>query len=365
MAYKYKHFIPQNTAPSGAKCIGVYDNNGNKVCSIPLGKLTPPSKEKLYSFGLVSDIHLYDTSENNSKDNPSVDVGVWKPNTKFDNALTYFENQGCLFCCICGDLTQTGFYRRTNESDASTTYLDEYQLLKYQTICGNHSIPIYEIAGNHESYYSKNITENLIKWNTYTGERALYYTVSQGNDLFIFLGQPSGTTPMSTEALSFLSTTLSANSNKRCFVFVHPHISSGNALGKYEINNFFNTWGSTTDFVNLLKGHKNTILFHGHSHFQLECQEVDETANYTEKDGFKSMHIPSLSRPCAIVNGVRTYQDAKSQGYVVDVYDDCIVLNGMDLINNECVPLGTYKIDTKLQAIAPNTFTDSTGTITI
>jgi hypothetical protein len=52
-----------------------------------------------------------------------------------------------------------------------------------------------------------------------------------------------------------------------------------------------------------------------------------------------------------------------SQGYVVDVYDDCIVLNGMDLINNEYIPLGVYKIDTTLEEIAAGTFTDSTGTI--
>lgn len=54
-----------------------------------------------------------------------------------------------------------------------------------------------------------------------------------------------------------------------------------------------------------------------------------------------------------------------SQGYIVDVYDDCIVLNGMDLINNEYVPLGIFKIDTTLQTVEAGTYTDSTGTITV
>ena len=76
MAYKYKHFIPQNIAPSGAKSIGVYNQNSEKICTIPLGRLAPTTKEKLYSFGLLSDIHLFHLPAS------------WNPNPKFDNALT-------------------------------------------------------------------------------------------------------------------------------------------------------------------------------------------------------------------------------------------------------------------------------------
>ena len=51
MTYKYKHFIPENTAPKGAKNIAVF-NNDKKVYSIPLGRLTPTKKEKLYSLAV-------------------------------------------------------------------------------------------------------------------------------------------------------------------------------------------------------------------------------------------------------------------------------------------------------------------------
>lgn len=352
--YKYTHLIPQNIAPKGAKRIGVYDSNGNRIISASLGELKHPTDTKSYSFGLVSDIHLWGTE-------PS-----WKANTKFDNALSYFENQECAFCCVSGDLSQTGFYQRTVESDASTTYLDEGQLAKYKEICDKHTIPVYEITGNHESYYDMTITNNLDKWNIYTGKNVLAYTVLQGDDLFIFVGQPKVTTPpISDEDLQWLYETLETNRNKRCFIFVHPHISSGNPLGAYTSNNYFAGWGTkTTAFKNLLSHYKNTILFHGHSHFIFECQEYDEVANYSDNDGFKSIHIPSLSRPCDIVDGVRTTQDSKSQGYIVDVYADYIVLNGMDFINNRPIPLGTFKIDTPLVTVEANTFTDSTGTIT-
>ena len=357
MAYKYEHFIPQNTAPSGAKSIGVYNSNGDKVCSIPLGRMTPPTKGKLYSFGMLSDIHLYHSTTN------------WNGNVKFDNALTYFENQGCTMCIVCGDLTQTGLYLRTNESDASTTYLDERQFSKYKEICDKHTIPVYEIMGNHESYYGMPITNNLAKMETYTGNSALSYTLTQGNDLFIFVGQPKDAWVMSDADLQWLYETLESNRNKRCIVIVHSHIDgdSGNPLNARENSIFGNNyWGATkrTSFMGLMAHYKNTILFHGHTHMMFESQQYDECANYTEKNGFRSVHCPSGGSPRLLnADGTWTGKDAESQGYIVDVYDDCIVLNGMDLINNKHVPLGVYKIDTTLQNIEANTFTDSTGII--
>lgn len=347
MAYKYKHFIPQNTAPIGAESIEVYDDNGNTVYCIPLGRLTPFNGEKLYSFGLVSDVHLHQTTP------------AWQANNKLDAALSYFEEKNCSFVVQCGDLVNEGFYLNINGS----TQYNTGQWDMFKTIRQKHSLPIYGICGNHESY-GKAVTNNLTELETYTGN-GLYFSVLQGNDVFIFVGQPANVTPMSDEALQWLYATLEDNRNKRCFVFVHPHISSGNALGAYTSNNLFGGWGTkTTAFKNLLCHYKNTILFHGHSHFMFECQEDDAIATYTEKDGFRSVHVPSLTRPCAIINGTRTYQDTKSQGFIVDVYDDCIVLNGVDFVSNEPVPLGVYKINTTLQTIAPNTFIDSTGIIT-
>lgn len=348
MAYKYKHFIPQNTAPNGAKHIGVYDSNGNKTLSIPLGRLAPVTKEKLYSFGVVSDIHLY----------PIASV-VWTPETKFDNALTCFENEGCAFCVACGDLTNTGLYLRTVESDASTAYLDVQQFAKYKEICDKHTIPVYEICGNHESYYGMPISNNLELLETYTGKSVLAYTVVQGNDLFILCGQNHGSSVMSDDDFAWLGETLEANADKRCFVIIHSHIDdnveggvedSGNPAFARE-NSIFGYWGTinTNNFINLMKQYPNTILFHGHTHVMFEAQEFDKDANYTEENGFKSVHVPSTGAPRRLMASDGTWQaeDSESQGYIVDVYDDCIVLNGMDFITTGYVPLGTYKINTK------------------
>jgi hypothetical protein len=346
MAYVYKHLIPQNTAPKDAKRIGVYNENGKKVCSIALGRLSPVNKEKQYSVGIVSDVHF-----------AHVNTVAWKPHTKFDNALTYFENEGCVFCCNAGDMTNTGFYME----DAPNT-LHTYQFEQYKAICDKHSIPVYELCGNHESYV-KSITNNLTELANYTGAQ-MHYSVSQGNDVYLFISQPNATTPMTDEALQWLYETLETNRNKRCFIFVHPHLDCGDVLGVY-VNDTFDWWGDkTTAFKNLLKHYKNTILFHGHTHFRFEEQELDKTANYNERTGFRSVHIPSLTRPTFVVDGTRSGDDTLSYGYLMDVYYDCIVLNGRDFIEGKWCPLGTLTIDTTLQTIPAGTFTDSTGIIT-
>lgn len=375
MEYKYTHFIPQNTAPKGTKSIGVYDGSGKRITTISLGNLSPIKKEKLYSFGLVSDIHI--------THNPNVN---WYAASKFDNALTYFENKGCVACVVCGDFTNEGFY----PSIDGTVTLNETEFSNYKEICNKHSIPVYELCGNHESYNGKAISNSLDLLETYTGKKAISYTVSSmettedgrnhqlldiGNDLFILMGQSESSKPMSNADLDWLVNVLENNKDKRCFVFMHSFIDENwntNILGDKEAEdtdgfiisdsgnacdvrpNAIVGWWEDYDqptlnkFLTALSSNKNVVLFHGHSHMKLENQEFDKSANYTNKNGFKSVHVPSLSYPRDIdfVNDKSVDDRTASEGYIVDVYDDCIVLNGRNFINDKWCPLGVYKIDT-------------------
>ena len=289
---------------------------------------------------------------------------------------SYFKEQGCALCVVSGDLTQCG-YRWNDKDDVDLT-----QMGTYKSICDKYSdLPVYEIAGNHESYYSLPITNNLDLWQADTGKRELSYTVAYGNDLFIFLGQPTAGTVL--EDIQWLYETLETNRNKRCFVFIHSWMSndSGNPLAASD-NGVFTMWQNNTGnknlesvFKKLMSHYKNTILFHGHSHTKYEMQELDECANYTDKNGFKSIHIPSSSRPRTVdlETNELVYNVSESQCCLVDVYDDYIVLNGIGLTGitsadvaskqYKSCPLGTFKIDTPLVTIEANTFVDSTGTI--
>ena len=336
-------FIAQNIAPPNAKNLAIFDGN-TKLFDVDISKMKlPVLGKKLYSFGLMSDIHLWKVIPN-----------TWCPETKLDSALTYFENQGCDFCVHCGDLTEMGFYieKYTDGMEVDTATFDVYNEIRQK-----HNIPIYGLCGNHENY-NRDMDKTLALLEEYTteleqlsGVAKLSYVQIFGDDAFIFLGQPTYNKVMSDEDLLWLEEMLETYKDKRCFVFVHSFIpnDSGNALG-VQTNSIFGMWGEekTEAFKELLSNHKKSVLFHGHSHLKFECQLLDKNANYTTKNGFGSVHIPSLSRPRNIdTKNNKSIDDLSgSQGYVVDVYEDCIVLNGIDFTSNKPVPIGTYKIET-------------------
>ena len=353
MNYHYSGFIPQNIAPRGAVGIGVYGADGKKKGRIPLGRLQRPQGEKLYSFGLLSDLHC---AGDNSPEK-----------TRLDHALTFFEGQGCDFCCHCGDMTNVGFWYP--QADAGTTidpsviYLK--QMEEYRSVREAHpGLPLYGICGNHESY-TKPVTENLEELESYTG-LSTHYAITQGNDVFLFVSQSQVSKPMSDGSLQWLYETLESNRDKRCFVFVHPYVSSsdsGNPYGVYG-NDLFAAWGEkTTAFVNLLNHYGNSVLFHGHSHMHPDMQEEVKNSNYSESLGFRSFHVPSISWNRRIVDS-ESVNVGGCYGYLVDVYADRIMLSGFDFLTDKAVPIAQYCIDTTLVTIPAGTFTDSTGTIT-
>lgn len=328
MKYKYTHFIPQNIAPYGAKKLGVYDANGNCILTFPLGRLTPPTGTKRYSFGLISDTHLQPTSS-------SVHSG------RFTTAMDWFDEQGAAFVCHSGDITNHGF----QNSDGSEDLL---QFADYKKICDLYPhLPVYAVCGNHDSYFTA-ITNNLTELEIYTGN-GLYYSIAYDGDMFIFIGQPSSGSPMNEEELVWLEGILSDNADKRCFVFIHPYISSdsGNTLDTYGNALLPASSSITTRLKTALTTHGRCVIFHGHSHFKQSMQELDETTNYTDKNGFHSIHVTSLAAP-AFVNtlGSREQTTAESYGYLVDVYDTCIVLRGWDFVNSQWLSIGTFKIAT-------------------
>ena len=76
------------------------------------------------------------------------------------------------------------------------------------------------------------------------------------------------------------------------------------------------------------------------------------------------MHIPALAYPRDISDG-KVNEHGKSQGYLLEVYDNHIVLRGVDFVSGDFIPIATYCLDTALQTVEAGTFTDSTGTIVV
>lgn len=339
---QYEDFIPQNTAPLGAMSIGIYDSQNKRVGVIELGNLAEDKGEKLYSFGAISDVHL-----------PVADS-----ESDFIRALGYLDSSRVAFTCICGDLTNNG----------NDTQLPRYKAL----VDANAKTPIYAITGNHETYTHGTAIESLIS--TYTGQ-SLYYSFAQGNDVFIMLGIKGEGALFTTAELQWLHDTLEANRNKRCFIFQHCMLgygnvaTCGNAGGLYQ-SHCWSGDGQTqmTVFISLLTHYKNVVWFHGHSHFKFEMQAAYGYANIDKSEGFRSIHIPSISRPRqedgADEDTSPDYDDAGSEGYIVDVYSDGIHLRGRDFVTGEFLPIASYWLDTPLQTVAAGTYKDPTGTIT-
>lgn len=311
---QYMNFIPENVATKGARRIGIYNAQGNRVGQIPLGTLAlpPDTGDLLYKVGLMSDVHInYSTAQNDLR-----------------TALSYLHNQeNVLFSLFAGDLTGDGTAAQFSTVKAEISGYD------VEFCIGNH-----DVRGGLVSSIEQ-----------HTG-KPLYYTRTVGNDVYIFFGmcvEAEGRL-FTTAMLDWLESILETNKNKRCFVVIHvrPQDGCGNALGIYT----YDIWGGSeaTRFEGLMRTYK-PILFHGHSHLKLYMQEFSDVANIDNIFGGWSIHIPSLAVPrdtASVVNPSIVDVYAASEGYVMDVYENGIHLRGRDFVKGEFLPIASYWLDT-------------------
>lgn len=325
-AVSYDDLIAENCAPVEATSIAVYNAADEKVGDIALGGLKTNLGTKLYSFGALADIH----------------IGAENSVEKTNAALSYLaETENVSFVCIPGDLTESA-------SDAKFASL--------KTIIDGCSVPVYVSTGNHDTPSSRgtdDITNEFIA--SYTGNPH-YYSFTQGNDVFIMVGIRNSELEdiFFDGEMEWLYETLEANKDKRCFVFQHifPDTGSGNAGGFYELD----IWGAEHQkaFESLMDRYSNAIFFHGHSHTIFEGQTLDDMANYDNNHGSHSVHIPSVSKPRALTG---LYDTSLSQGYSIDVYENGIVLKGLDFVQEEFLPIGQYYLDTSIKSLGSNKVT--------
>lgn len=403
--------LPENIVQKNISNLAIFDGE-TKLCTIDVAKIKPSLAKPLYSFGLLSDIHVTGDSEIGTKEKDS--NGLITDGFYFRKALEFFQASGCNFVCISGDLTDVGLFNYLEESTkAEYYYYYPNQFEEYKAICDlfAENLPVYSCCGNHENYV-KNI-EGIYddKWENprehnktwiakpepwakinssdklkYYTKTPLYYTVSTAgtsetslienavevinnggniqlpldqntlkevNDVFIMFGQPTPTANDTwADQIAWLESVLEANKDKRCFVFEHLTLNydSGNPEN---VHNAF--WGAyETQLVNILKKYDNAILFHGHSHIQLQEQTKISYTNFSRERGFKSVHIPSTaatryiydknnSQEWDVGDGITGINDG-AQGYICDVYADFIVLKGYDFQYDTYVPIAQYKI---------------------
>ena len=332
LAY-YEDFIDVNVAPREAQSIGVYTTSGERQGTIHIPNFRPDySAEPLYSFGLLSDVHIGRGGADSDKD--------------FETALAHFNAKGVKMTCICGDITQDG---------------NETQYKGYQTVTLTSNTPVYTTTGNHDCT-TGGLNHTL--WEKYTGQPIVFEQTVENNgkvDHYLFFGMNVwnfGAAYRQTE-MDWLADKLEEYRNERCFIFTHLFFPkrAGNLNDIYPSGNWLRG-KQLEELEAMCDNYVNTIWFSGHSHWEWELQKYQDRANiYHTYDGINPssgwcVHVPSCGVPITSNGSSREENKDGSQGAIVEVYENYIDILGIDLKAGKYLPIGRYRLDTSLQEVA-------------
>ena len=362
----YDDFIKTNVAPYAASQIGVYNSNGERVGSIPLGDFKPAYGERLYRFGVLSDVH----NESGQADENQDDIR---------NALNFFnQKEDSEFTVISGDLTQTSY--------STGTLATEMALYQANLAAISNSTPVYPTTGNHDCPQSSDVDIDTFKSYagisdlftsdaTYSYEVTKTHTTSSGTtvtDHFLFLGMRRYEFTSSTYLdadITWLGNKLEAYKNDRCFVITHMFFpdASGNFQSIYPSGN----WLSGTQLNNLKTLRSNyprVIWFSGHSHWKWYLQSAEAQANIwpTSNVGRTTawcVHIPSCAYPIdssvcnSSLSSTRVGMAGQSEGAIVDVYEDYVDIRAIEFKGandsdyvTRYLPIAQYRLYTAPEA---------------
>ena len=92
-----------------------------------------------------------------------------------------------------------------------------------------------------------------------------------------------------------------------------------------------------------METYKDCVIITGHTHLELSAQY-----NYSDNNGTSAvmMHNSAVGGVRRLVNGTidRSEVSGLSEGYIVEVYNDCVIFNGINLSQNDIMPKCSYII---------------------
>lgn len=280
---------PSDSFQTIANNIGKIKNSSSAIIS--QNTLNKCGAKKI-KFAVLSDIHIYtDTTKS--------------ANVCFTNALNNIKNMGDVdFIAITGDIVRYDF---ANE------------IITYKNTISSCTIPIYEVAGNHDATTGDSGL-NLTAWKNATGQDP-HYEIINNNEVFLFLSQRywDGANLLSDEDKTWLNQKLEEYKTKpRVFLFFHQYLGNceGFGLRNGTVNNSVLTDDLETYFTNIASEYKNVIWFSGHSHTRFRyATDYPNVLAYNKNGEFCTMiHTPSL---------VDT-----NEYHVVTVYDNLVEIQG-------------------------------------
>lgn len=296
--------------------IGNIQTTTNIVGQNPLNKCG----SRKFKFAIFSDVHTKaDTSQN--------------ANVKLREAIAKVQELGCAFITVTGDLCN---------------YDVENELNQYKAEIDAHAtIPVYEIAGNHDATQQG---LNTTLWKTITGQDP-YYEIIHEDEVFLFLSQyqwadnnASGMLPQTYR--DWVNSKLEEHKAKnRVFFFFHQYMPDCEGFGyRNGTQNQSYLVGTLPFFTNIINNYKNVIWFSGHSHTKFEVQANYPNVNAYNRNGeiCTMIHTPTL-------------QDGEY--YVATVYDHLVELEGYKngtVVNDIYFAIDDYIYTSPVQSVVLN-----------
>ncbi len=349
--------LPDYTAiPDGASSILVtLDGEILEIFDIPDFKQADRG-EPVYTFGSISDLHFnrYDLEDGS-------DVAE----TTFVRALDFFADADVSIVAMPGDISTDG------EKEAFEAF---------NRIASEYDFPVYTTTGNHDLYaeYKKENWLEFMNTGAYGETKAdgilnvsengmdFVYEEKESGDIFIFLNQTSNNYGLLWNALltnaqlDWLEAQLEAYSDKTVYLFFHTFLTSANGNPLMSTGNLQNELGwsyplfytpGASDEVklrNLLREYDNVFFFNGHSHWAYHLQTLNPNLNISKngEDGATYVHVSSVSSPRVTGDYQVLWEGTDptmSEGYLIEVYEDTILLMGVDFVNGRILSYATYE----------------------
>ncbi|MBO5934284.1 MAG: metallophosphoesterase [Clostridia bacterium] len=349
--------LPDYTAiPDGAENILVtLDGETLEILEIPEEKIAD-REDKIYSYGALSDLHFNRYFNGNGED---------IANMTFTVALDFFDDADVSLVAMSGDIAYDG-------------ELESFMM--FNEISSQYDFPVYTSTGNHDirkeykkenwlaymnpGAYGENRSEDVI--NVADNGMDFVYQEPVSGDIFVFLCQTSNNygipynSLLQPSQLNWLEEQLNAHKDKSVYIFFHTMLGSTNENPFITTGNVMNNLGWAYPLIytpgandeirlrNILRENKNATFFNGHSHwaYHMQCLNPELNISKNGEDGATYVHISSVS--CPRTTG--DYQilwssndSVMSEGYLIEVYEDTMVLYGVDFTNGRILAYATYE----------------------
>lgn len=183
--------------------------------------------------------------------------------------------------------------------------------------------------------------ERLARFLEKTGTEDIYHDHWINGYHFIFLGTEEGLEifcSLSEEQLNWLDTKLGekAEPNRPIFLFLHQPLKD-TVAGSYEQQKWYGVV-QDAELKAVLARHPQTILFTGHTHWELEAPH-----NHFDGQGA----LPTMFNAASVAYLWTDEDEHKdgSQGYYVEVYHDHVLVRGRDFTEGEWIESAQFRVE--------------------